>query len=435
MMRRSGSRAVWLGLLIAICAAATVGIVAFLGWRIGPVPLAVGLVGALLPVPVLIACFLWLDRYEPSPMWIMAVSFLWGAGVATSGAILVNNTAADVFERAALGDGFTAVLVAPVIEELLKAAFPLLLFVFYRKAFTGVIDGVVYCGLSATGFAMVENILYVGGRGFGEGAEQGAATGAFYATLVFILRVPLTGFLHPLFTAVAGLGLGFAARSPRRAVRVLAPLTGLVAGMTLHAMWNLMASLGIKSPYFLLYGYFAFFMPVFFIMVGIVLWVRSREGRLAERVLGVYAAAGWFSPPEVVALGTLGRRLSARAWARRVAGDAGHTAMKGYQFAATRLALLRDGLDRGLYWNPTDLAAAIAEERRLLEEIDRYRKVFTGRDPVTPRAWWSAGGYQIEFPDGVVRPVPEPPSPVVPVPYPLSGPFPVPGSGLVRTPS
>jgi hypothetical protein len=168
-------------------------------------------------------------------------------------------------------------------------------------------------------------------------------------------------------------------------------------------------------------------------MVGIVLWVRSREGRLAERVLTIYSAAGWFSPPEVVALGTLSRRLSARAWARRVAGDAGHTAMKGYQFAATRLAVLRDGLDRGLYWNPTDLAAAVAEERRLLEEIDRYRKVFTGRDPVTPRAWWSAGGYQIEFPDGVVRPVPEPPSPVVPVPYPLSGP--VPGPGLVRTPS
>ena len=49
----------------------------------------------------------------------------------------------------------------------LKAAFPLLLFVFYRKAFTGIIDGVVYCGLSATGFAMVENILYLGGHGYG----------------------------------------------------------------------------------------------------------------------------------------------------------------------------------------------------------------------------------------------------------------------------
>ena len=94
--------------------------------------------------------------------------------------------------------------------------------------------------------------------------------------------------------------------------------------------------------------------------------------------------------------------------------------MRGYQFAATRLALLRDGLDRGLYRNPSDLAAAVAEERRLLEEIDAYRRVFTGRDPYTPRAWWSAGTYQIQFPDGQVRPVPAPATPVVPVPIPLA---------------
>jgi hypothetical protein len=95
--------------------------------------------------------------------------------------------------------------------------------------------------------------------------------------------------------------------------------------------------------------------------------------------------------------------------------------MKSYQYAATRLALLRDGLNRGLYWNRSDFGAALAEERRLLDEIDRYRKVFTGRDPLTPRAWWSADGYQIQFPDGVVRVVAEPPSPVVPVPVALGG--------------
>jgi protease PrsW len=418
---RPARRAVWLGLLIAVCVAATIGMVAFLGFRLGPVPLAVGLAGAIVPVPVLIACFLWLDRYEPSPTWIVAVCFLWGAGVATSGAILVNNQATDLLVRLGRPDALEGVLVAPLIEEFLKAAFPVLLFVFYRKAYTGIIDGVVYCGLSGTGFAMVENILYVGGHGFAEGSERGASAGAFYALLTVIVRIPLSGFAHPLFTAMTGFGLGYAARSPRRAVRVLAPLTGLVAAMTLHALWNLMATLAVHQQYFILYGYFAVFVPIFLGVVGLVLWVRSWEGRLAERVLPVYAAAGWFSPPEVVALGTLGRRLSARSWARRVAGDAGHRAMKSYQYAGTRLALLRDGLGRGLYWKRPDFEAALAEERRLLDEIDRYRKVFTGRDPLTPRAWWSAGTYQIQFPDGVVRAVPEPPSPVVPVPIPLSG--------------
>jgi len=418
---RSVLRAVWLAVLITVSALATIGMVGFLGWRLGPVPLAVGLVFAILPVPVLIACFLWLDRYEPAPTWILAVSFLWGAGVATAGALWVNRTFGELFAAQGKPEGLVAVLVAPVIEEALKAAFPLLLFAFYRRAYTGIIDGVVYCGLSATGFAMVENILYVGGYGFGEGAQWGPNTGVLIALMTFIVRVPLTGFAHPLFTAMVGLGLGYAARSPNRAVRVLAPLVGLLAAMTLHGAWNLMAMLAASvDAYFILYGYVAVFVPIFFGMLGFVLWVRSWEGRLAERVLPVYTAAGWFSPPEVVALGTLGRRLSARAWARRVAGDAGHRAMKAYQYAATRLALLRDGLDRGLYWNKTDFDAALAEERRLLDEIDRYRRVFTGRDPLTPRAWWSAGTYHIQFPDGQVRAVAQPPAPVVPVPVPAS---------------
>jgi len=414
-----GWRLLWLGLLIAVCALSVIGIVTYVGWNIGPVALGVGIAGALLPVPVLVGCFLWLDRYDPSPLWIIIVSFLWGAGVATSGALVVNTQATHLFEEWGVAEDLVAVLVAPFIEELLKAAFPLLLFAFYRKAFTGIIDGIVYCGLSATGFAMVENILYLGGHGFAGESEKGYAAGAFAVTAIFILRVPLTGFAHPLFTSLTGIGLGIAARSPSRTVRVVAPLTGLLAAMMLHGGWNLMATLARDEPYFILYGYFALFMPIFFGMVGLVLWVRSWEGRLAERALPAYAAAGWFSPPEIAALGTLGRRLSARKWAKRVAGDAGHAAMRGYQVAATRLALLRDGLNRGLYAKPHDLAGALDEERRLLETIDAYRRVFAGRDPFARLAWWNADGYQIQFPDHVVRRVAAPPLPVVPVPVPL----------------
>ena len=424
--RGFGRRLVLLSALIAFCALATIGIVTFIGWQIGPLALAVGIVGAVLPVPILVAAFLWLDRYDPSPMWIVVTSFLWGAGVATSGALAVNQFAANLLEARGYSIDIVAVVVAPVIEELLKALYPLLLFVFYRRAFTGIIDGIVYCGLSATGFAMVENILYLGGHGFASESEKGYAAGAFAVTAIFILRVPLTGFAHPLFTSMTGLGIGIAARSPRRVVRVFAPLLGLLAAMALHASWNGMATLAQGEPYFLLYGYFAVFVPLFFTMLGLALWVRSWEGRLAERVLPVYAQAGWFSPPEVAALGTLGRRLSARTWARRVAGEPGYTAMRNYQFAATRLALLRDALNRGFHRTPPEQDAARHEERMLLEAIDGSRRVFVGRDPVTPRAWWSNGSYQIQFPDGVVRPVRAPDLPVVPVPFTVTAPLPVP---------
>jgi RsiW-degrading membrane proteinase PrsW (M82 family) len=426
--RGFGWRLLWLSLLIAFCALATIGIVTFVGWQIGPLALGVGIAGAVLPVPALVAAFLWLDRYQPSPLWIIAACFLWGAGIATTGALVVNSFAADVAEARGYTVDVVAVGVAPVIEELLKALFPLLLFAFHRRAFTGIIDGIVYCGLSAAGFAMVENILYLGGHGFASESEKGYAAGAFAVTAIFILRVPLTGFAHPLFTSMTGLGIGIAARSPRRAVRIVAPLIGLLASMVLHASWNLMATLSQVNPYFILYGYFAVFMPIFFGMLGLALWLRSWEGRLAERVLPVYAQVGWFSPPEVAALGTLGRRLSARRWARRVAGESGYTAMRHYQFAATRLALLRDGLNRGCYRKPADLHLAQTEERVLLSSIDRYRRAFVGRDPFTPRAWWSEGRYQIQFPDGVVRPVAEPSLPVVPVPFAVTAALPVPAA-------
>jgi hypothetical protein len=347
--------------------------------------------------------------------------------VATGGALVVNTQASHLFADLGIADSLVGVLVAPFIEESLKAAFPLLLFAFYRKAYTGIIDGIVYCGLSATGFAMVENILYLGGMGFGDETLQGYAARAFAVTAIFIVRVPLSGFAHPLFTSMTGIGLGIAARSPSRTVRTLAPFAGLLAAMMLHGTWNLMATLAATEPYFILYGYFAVFMPIFFAMLGLALWVRSWEGRLAGRILPRYAVAGWFSPPEIAALSTLGRRLSARKWAKRVAGDAGHAAMRGYQYAATSLALLRDGIDRGLYRAGPALAGAVEEERRLLTAIDDNRRAFTGRDPVTPPAWWSSGYYQIRFPDGVVRPVASPELPVMPVPFAAPSPAPYPG--------
>ncbi|MGE5830125.1 MAG: PrsW family intramembrane metalloprotease [Micromonosporaceae bacterium] len=412
-------RVLWLGLLMTVSALSAIGVVTYIGWHIGPLALTVGLVAAILPVPVLIGCFLWLDRYDPSPMWILIVCFIWGAGVATGGALIVNTQAAHLARSFGQPDDLVGVLVAPFAEELLKAALPLLLFVFYRRAFAGLIDGVVYCGISATGFAMVENVLYLGDLGFAHASREGGyAAGAAAVTVMFIGRVIFTGFAHPLFTSMTGVGLGIAARSPHRPVRVVAPLAGLLVAMMMHGSWNLMAILSVNNGLIILYGYFAVFMPIFLGMLGLLLWTRSWEGRLAERVLPAYVAAGWFSPPEVATLGTLGRRLSARRWAKRVAGDAGLTAMRGYQFSATRLALLRDSMDRGV--RAGSLPAAVAEERRLLEAIDGYRRAFTGRDPLTPRAWWSDGAYQIQFPDGAVRPVAAPPLPVVPVPFALA---------------
>lgn len=411
-------------LLIAACA---IFMLFTLGTNLGTEALLIGAAAAILPVPVLVACFLWLDRYEPEPLKYLIFCFGWGAFVSTAASLLVNETAAGWFEDQGLPVALTAVLVAPFIEELTKAIAPILLLVFRRREWSGITDGLVYCGLSAIGFAMVENILYLGGHGYASGAEQyGPATGAQQVIAIFIVRILLFGFAHPLFTAMTGIGLGIAARTADRRVRVFAPIAGLLLAMMLHGAWNLIPTLTQATGQVLisLFGFVGVMVPIFFGMVGLAVWLRAWEGRLTERILPDYVRAGWLTPPEVAALSSLGRRHAARAWARRVAGDAGLRAMRGYQFAATRLALLRDGSLRGLDRRPVDRERTAREERELLDSISVYRSFFVGRDPQTPVGVWDGHRYHLRFPDGSKRTVDAPEDPVVPIPVVLAAPPP-----------
>ncbi|PZG05285.1 PrsW family intramembrane metalloprotease, partial [Micromonospora craterilacus] len=421
--RLSWQRALVLAGVILLIAACAIFMLFQLGTSLGPEALMIGAAAAILPVPVLVACFLWLDRYEPEPLKYLIFCFAWGAFVSTAASLKVNETAADWFEDRGLPVELTAVLVAPFIEELTKALGPILLLVFRRREWSGITDGLVYCGLSAIGFAMVENILYLGGYGYASGAEQyGPATGAQQVIAIFIVRILLFGFAHPLFTAMTGVGLGIAARTASRRVRVFAPIAGLLLAMMLHGAWNLLPTLtqATGEVFISIFGFVGVMVPIFFGMVGLAVWLRAWEGRLTERILPDYVRAGWLTPPEVAALSSLGRRHAARAWARRVAGDAGLRAMRGYQFAATRLALLRDGALRGLDRRPVDRERTAREEQELLAAISAYRSFFVGRDPQSPVGVWDGHRYHLRFPDGSQRSVDAPEEPVVPIPVVLA---------------
>jgi RsiW-degrading membrane proteinase PrsW (M82 family) len=423
---RSGWRR-WLpiSLLILLLLAGAIGMLLFLGVNYGGVALTIGLVAAVIPVPLLVSAFLWLDRYEPEPVRYLAFCFAWGATVATSIALIVNTLSSDLVQKLGLPDALVAVLGAPFIEESMKALGPILLLWRRREEWSGITDGIVYAGLSALGFAMVENVLYLGGHGYAAGAEKyGAATGLQNVFAIFIVRILFTGFAHPLFTSMTGIGLGISARSGDRRVRWLAPIAGLLLAMMLHGTFNLLPTLSVSlsQPFIMLYGYLGFMVPFFFAVVGFAIALRGWEGRIVERVLPYYVRTGWFAPPEVAALGSLGRRYSARQWARRVAGPAGQRAMKGFQYAATQLALLRDGMQRGLNRTPVAMRRATLEEQRLLAAIVDYRSTFAGRDPQAPQAFWNGKNYQIAFPDGTTRPVNPPDEPVVPVPVRFAAP-------------
>ena len=182
--------------------------------------------------------FVVLDRVEPEPRVAKIYTFLYGAFVATSVAVIVNGIAAGL-----LGDSAATVLSAPFIEESMKLLG--ILWAYRKKLVNGPLDGAVYAAIIALGFASVENILY-----FAVAASDGTLS------LTFVMRGIFSPFAHPLFTIWTGIFLGKAILLGRRISNYVA--MGLALSICLHLTWNLTAVLSGFSGVFPL-----LFMPLF----------------------------------------------------------------------------------------------------------------------------------------------------------------------------
>ncbi|WP_443042629.1 PrsW family intramembrane metalloprotease [Streptomyces sp. NBC_00344] len=279
----------------------------------------VGLGLAVLPVPLLMTAFRWLDRVDPGPWRNLFFTFAWGACAAALVAIIANSFATRWIATAtadpAGADTIGATVIAPVVEESAKAAALLLVFLFRRRHFTGIVDGVVFAGFTATGFAFTENILYLGSA-FGEDKSMGFSGFSSVTAATFFVRIVLAPFAHPLFTVLTGIGFGVAALSAphRRVRRALVPLLGLGCAMGMHALWNSSSVFG-EYGFFVVYG--VFMVPAFGLITWLAIWTRQRELRTISAELPAYAAAGWLAPDEPLALSSMRARSMARGFAAR----------------------------------------------------------------------------------------------------------------------
>jgi len=364
---------------MGICGLVVLGLV---GSQVGVLGVLVGAIAALLPVVAVVGAFLWVDRWEPEPPKLLLATFAWGACVATLSALIVNSTA-TVMGDAMFGQGsgslFAAVISAPLAEEGMKAAFLFGLVWVRRREFDGVVDGIVYAGLAAAGFAFTENILYFG-RAFAEdGLVAGTGTGAG-VVMVFVLRGLLSPFAHPLFTAMTGIGLGIAVNSRSGAVRVLAPLGGFLGSVGLHALWNGSATIGGGLGFILVY--FVVMVPLFIGMVVLVFWQRRREQRVVAAELPVFASVGWIAPSEVPLLASLAGRRGWRAAVRRQTGSEAAKAVAAYQAAVTELAFLRARMARG-----TAGASAAQWHHELVTSLISARAHAVARPGALRAAW------------------------------------------------
>lgn len=347
---------------IALSGLALLLVVGYLLLAIGPIVLFVGGIMALVPLGIVIAAVLWVDRWEPEPRLALLFAFLWGAGVSVVAALIVGMSVQGLVDSLADGDPMLsqfigAAVQAPIVEEVGKGLGLLLIFLVARKHFDGPVDGIVYAAWVAAGFAFSENILYFGG--------QIIDSGSFVSSdvfMIFMVRGLMSPFAHVMFTAFIGAALGFAARRGLGPVGAIGFwLLGLIPAILLHAFWN---GALFFVPNFFVYFFLVQF-PLFLGVVAIVLVLRRQEAKLTRTRLAEYAAAGWLHPAEVDALATPAGRRAAKAWATSTGRG---PIMKDYIKDATKLAFARQRVITG-----RDRIGSQVDEAELLQRITVQR--------------------------------------------------------------
>ncbi|MET4059169.1 RsiW-degrading membrane proteinase PrsW (M82 family) [Arthrobacter sp. UYP6] len=361
-----GAKGTALTVLLIIGAALALLLVAWFLWsQLGSAAFALCGVLALVPLGICLLGLKWVDRWEPEPRSVLFFAFLWGAGISVGITLLAGPYVARAFY--ALLPGFAPefigpVLEAPIVEEIAKGLGVLILVFVRRSSFDGPVDGVVYAGTVAAGFAFTENILYFGSALISSGG-LGAQLG-----FVFVLRGIFSPFAHVLFTSAIGLALGFAVRRGGTARIIGAFFLGLAVAIGGHMFWN--GGTALVSGSFLIF-YFLLQVPLFALAVTGVILLRRGEQRLTRKRLDEYAAAGWFTPQEVLMLSTRAGRHQALAWASAFGA---RRTMKTFIADATRLALTRQQIAVG-----RNLPTNQATEHALLQDLIRTRTVMLAR--------------------------------------------------------
>ncbi len=369
-------------------------------------PFLIAVPFALLPVPLLVALVLFVDRLEPEPRINLIFAFAWGAGVAALVAVIINTLGLEYVTMPALGKTagqyVSATFGAPPVEETLKGLVLILLLRLRRQELDGPTDGIIYAAMVGLGFAMMENISY-----YIDALLKPEIGGAKLLGITFVLRGVLSPFAHPIFTSMTGIGVAYAA-SHRRAGWAI-PL-GWFGAMLLHGTWNGLSELGLP-------GLGIAYLILFCVLVGLIIVLvhdRRRIVSLIRRCLPAYVPTGLVTPQDIHMLSTLRDRQVARNWARMNGGRSAAAAMADYQLAATELAMLHQRAERGVTSRPE----FEARRQALLGLMQSARLAFLSRRPQPPVPPWASHG-----PSGFIRREAYP-APVPPPGFPPAGPAP-----------
>ena len=227
-------------------------------------------------IPMLVFAYVvfWTDRYEKEPALLLGGVFIWGAIIAAGAAFIVNSflglgiylfTGSQAFSELS-----TSTIIAPVIEETLKGFACLLVFLYFRREFDSILDGIVYAAITALGFAATENVYYIYTYGFQENGLSGILA-------MFFVRVILVGWQHPFYTAFIGIGLAISRLNRNRWIITIVPIIGLGIAIFTHSLHNTISTIfyGLEGLGIgLIYDWSGWILMLIFII-----WALYREQR------------------------------------------------------------------------------------------------------------------------------------------------------------
>lgn len=196
--------------------------------------IAASSVCACVPMLAFLGSVWWLDRYDREPVWLIALTFLWGAMGAIVLAVICSLLLEFVLtvtglllggEPDLIAGALLPVVVAPIVEEPAKAIF--LLAILWSRHFDNMTDGFVYGAAAGLGFGMTENFLYF----------VGVSSDVVTWSGTVLIRTFYSAVMHATASAIVGAALGFA-RFRHPVVLFLSGLLGLALAIGVHALWN-----------------------------------------------------------------------------------------------------------------------------------------------------------------------------------------------------
>ncbi|GIV92448.1 PrsW family intramembrane metalloprotease [Chloroflexus aurantiacus] len=318
---------------------------------------------SFVPAFIYAAIAYWLDRFEKEPRGLLFGAFIWGAFVATLGAIVWTGLAQvslSIFIGEASAEVAGTTLLAPLVEESLKGIAVVIIMLAFPEEFDSRLDGMLYAAITALGFAATENLLYLYFMGYQESGVGGLIS-------LFILRVILGGWGHAVYTAWIGLGLAMSRLHPNRFIRFISPFAGWLLAVCLHALHNTMAV--FLAGEFGLTGLGLTLLvdwSSWIVVLGLVIWEIRREQHhiatyLAEEVMAGIIAPGHYNAAKSFS-GQLRNRLR------------NATASRFYEACAE------------LAHKKHHLATGVGDERNTIARINQLRRELAQLAPQVPVA-------------------------------------------------